>query len=148
MNRSDYLSDIIIETMKKVTSTAHSQEDKDEYDEASWDRSLEDNALDKEVGNRWDDHRNEYLAACLANASERSGDRFANNPDLIERKVSVYLGKHDRANAIISREYEDDDGETINGHILIDHQHDNNHLEGVQRMSSAYFSFTNSGTDE
>ena len=148
MNRNDYLSDIIIETMKNVTEGVKRTEDKDVFDEGPWKKSLEDNGLDEEAGNRWDEHRNGYLASCLASSSEYTGDRFRENPDLVERSVSIYLGKHDRATAIISREYEDDDGEVINSHILIDHQHDNNHLEGVQRMATAYFSFTNSDADE
>ena len=100
MNRNDYLSDIIIETMKNVTEGAKRTEDKDVFDEGPWKQSLEDNDLDEEAGNRWDEHRNGYLASCLASSSEYTGDRFANNPDLIERKVSVYVGKHDRAFAV------------------------------------------------
>lgn len=148
MNRNDYLTDIIIETIKLVAPMVKVKEDQDDYGIDAWQASIKARDLDEEAGNRWDDHRNEYLASCLANSSEHTGDHFRDNPELRERSVNIYLGKHDRAKAIFSREYEDDEGETINSHILVDHVHDNNHLEGVQRMATAYFSFMNTDVED
>lgn len=143
MNRNDFLVDAVIGTLRNIRERAQHSEDRDVYDESNWRASLAEHGLDEEEGNRWDEHRNSYLAGCLANSSEYSGDRFNQNSELLERSVDIYLGRHDRVQAVFSREYEDDEGETIRNHILIDHKHDNNHLEGVQRMASAYFDFTN-----
>lgn len=148
MNRNDYLVDSVVGTLRAIRERAQHSEDRDVYDESNWRASLAEHGLDEEEGNRWDNHRNEYLAGCLADAAEYSGDRFSENRELLERTVDVYLGKHDRVTAVISRGYEDEEGETINNHILIDHKHDNSHLEGVQRMATAYFDFTNTETEE
>lgn len=145
MNRNDYLSESVLATLNSIRNRAHNShsEDRDVYDEDDWRQSLSSHGLDEEEGNRWDEHRNAYLAGCLANSAERSGDRFSENSELLERNVDIYLGRHDRASAVFSREYEDDEGEVIHNHVLIDHMRDNNHLEGVQRMATAYFNFTN-----
>ncbi len=148
MNRSDYLIEAVIEGLKNVRERGSYKEDNDSYKEDAWRASLADNNLNEEEGNRWDEHRNGYLAACLANSAERSAEGFRDNPNLKERTADIYLGKHDRAKAVFSREYENDEDEIIHNHVLVEHTRDNNHLEGVQRMASAYFSFTNSEQDE
>ena len=148
MNRSDYLAEEVINKLRNIRERGNYSEARDVYNEENFNASCAENGLDIAEGNRWDEHKNGYLAACIANSAERSGDRFRDNSDLVERNVEVYLGKYDRATAVISREYEDDEGEIIHNHVLIDHQHTNPHLEGVQRMSSAYFNFTNSDVDE
>lgn len=148
MNRNDYLADAVINTLRSIREQGTYKEDRDVYNESVWDASCAENGLDQAEGNRWDEHKNSFLAACIANSTERSGDGFRDNSELRERTVEVYLGKHDRATAVISRDYEDDEGETIHNHVLVEHQHTNNHLEGVQRMASAYFDFTNSEVEE
>lgn len=148
MNRSDYLIENVIEALKNVRERGTYTEDADKYGEDAWRASLQDSNLNEEEGNRWDEHRNSYLAACIANSSERSADAFRDNVDLRERNVDIYLGRHDRGRAVISREYENEDDDVVNNHVLIEHIRDNNHLEGVQRMATAYFTFTNNEKDE
>lgn len=148
MNRSDYIQEAVSKALKLAREEAISKEDHDEYNEALWRKSLQENDLDEEMGNQWDEHRRSYLAGCLASSAEISGDRFQNNLDLKERNADIYLGRHDRVRAVFSREYVDEDDETVNNHMLIEHTSDNNHLEGVQRMATAYFSFTNSAREE
>ena len=147
MNRNDYLVDAVVATLRSIREQAQHSEDRDVYDENNWRASLAEHGLDEAEGDRWDEHRNSYMAGCLANSAEYSGDRFNENRDLLERNVEIYLGKHDRVSAVFSREYDDEDGETIHNHMLIDHKHDNNHLEGVTRMASAYFDFINIETE-
>lgn len=148
MNSSDYILEVVSSALRRSKESVVTKEDNDSYSEAAWKQSLHENDLDEEQGNKWDDHRNTYLAGCLAASAEISADSFRNNPNLRERNVDIYLGNHDRATAVISREYDDEDGETINNHILIDHSRNNSHLEGVQRMSTAYFSFVNVNEEE
>lgn len=148
MNSSDYIKEAVSKALRGVKESVLSKDDHDEYNENAWKKSLLENDLNEEDCNRYDEHRNSYLAGCLAHSAEVSADKFRSNPDLRERNVEIYLGRHDRASAVISREYEDDEGETINNHILIDHTRDNSHLEGVQRMSTAYFSFVNTNEEE
>ena len=138
MNRSDYLTDTIVSRMNVIRERAQVREDRISRGREGYSEYLNERGLDIDTDDRYADVRNEYLATCIASDSERSAEMFRDNENLKEVSVDYYLGKHDRARAVISREYEDEEGETIYNHLLIEHTHDNPHLEGCKRLAAAY----------
>ena len=138
MNRSDYLTQIVAQSVSRLRESGTVRDDRISRGRDDYAGYLKEQGLDIETDDKYADTRNDYLAGCLAADSERSAEMFRDNEDLKEVNVDVYLGKHDRVRAVISRDYEDEEGETIHNHLLVEHSHDNNHLEGVRRMATAY----------
>ena len=138
MNRNDYLTDTIVSRMNDIRNSANVRDDRISRGRDEYAGYLAGRDMDIETDDRYADARNDYLATCLASDSERACEMFRDNEDLREVNLDYYLGKHDRARAVISREYEDEEGETIYNHLLIEHTRDNPHLEGCKRLASAY----------
>ena len=142
MNRYDYLTDAIVSRMASLREKASAKEDsitrgRDQYTEYLVERGLDINTDDE-----YADARNEYLASCLAVDAELSAEMFRDKEELKDINLKYYLGKHDRVQAVVSREYEDEEGDTIYNHLLVEHTHDNPHLEGVRRLATAYANVT------
>ena len=138
MNRNDYVGDAIVRRMNEIRELAQVKPDSIHRGKESYSKYLQGCSLDIETDEKYGDARNDYLATCLASDAERSGEMFRDNEALKEVNIDYYLGKHDRVRGVVSREYEGDDGETVYNHLLVEHTHDNPHLEGVRRMASAY----------
>lgn len=138
MNRNDYLNDAIVSRMNEVRETGAVSEDRVSRNREAYSTYLAGLNLDIDTDDRYADARNDYLATCLAIDSERSCEMFRDKEELREVNLDYYLGKHDRVRAVISREYDDDEGETVYNHLLVEHTHDNPHLEGVKRLAAAY----------
>ena len=138
MNRNVYLTDTIVSRMNDIREQAVVREDRVSRGRDAYSTYLSGRELDIETDDKYADARNDYLATCLASDSERACEMFRDKEELREVNLDYYLGKHDRVRGVVSREYEDDDGETVHSHLLVEHTHDNPHLEGVKRMASAY----------
>ena len=139
MDRSTFLLQSVIDICGEFNEENVTVTDRDEtiYNEDLLDESLRKKGFDPEVVNAIDEHRNNYLAAASVDFGERSNKRFKEDENLQERRGRVYLGKYDNVNLLASRSYEDSKGETINNHVLIEHNRENNLLESVQTWVSA-----------
>lgn len=138
MNRNDYLTDTIVSRMNDIRNSANVRDDRISRGRDEYAGYLASRDMDIETDDRYADARNDYLATCLASDSERACEMFRDNEDLREVNLDYYLGKHDRVRSVVSRDYEDEDGETVHSHLLVEHTHDNPHLEGVKRLAAAY----------
>lgn len=138
MNRSDYLGEAITHRMNEIRDAAKVKPDSIHRDRDGYAKYLSGCSLDIEIDDQYGEARNNYLATCLASDSERTGEMFRDNESLKEVNLEYYLGKNDRVRGVVSREYESDDGEPVHNHLLVEHTHDNPHLEGVRRLASAY----------
>lgn len=134
----DYLVSDIIKRIKEVSADATEKDNNINYDENSYNNSLTRSGLDPVIGERYKQHDEEYIAAALADSTERSHRKFEEDENLQEVNVGVYLGKGERIRAVISRQYNDNNGDSIYNHVLAEHQRDNKHLEGVQRLASSF----------
>lgn len=137
-NRSDFLVANIIDRIQDISASAKERDNSISYDEPSYTGSLRRSGLDPELASKYKEHDEEYLAATLVDVTERSHRKFEDDEQLQEVNASVYLGARERVRAVISRGYVNNNGETIYNHILAEHQRDNTHLEGVQRLASSY----------
>lgn len=139
-NRNDFLVQSIIDRVEAISGTAKERDNSVSYDEDAYNASLTRNGLDAETSSRYKQHDEEYLAAALTDATERSHRKFADDENLQEVTASVWLGSRERVRAVISRGYTDNNGENVYNHVLAEHQRDNPHLEGVQRLASSFAS--------
>lgn len=142
MNRSDYLSPAIIAQMNAVRDRANVEPDRITRGIDGYNAYLKDLGLDPEVDDQYSEARGNYVATSLASDAERSAEMFRDNEDLKEVHLDYQIGRHERVRTIVSREYENDEGDTENCHMLIEHNRTNTHIEGIQRMAHAYAKIT------
>lgn len=147
-NRSDFLVANIIDRIKDISDAAEERDNSISYNERSYNDSLRRSGLDPEASGKYKEHDEEYLAASLADATERSHRKFSDDEHLQEVNASIYLGARERVRAVISRNYVDHTGETVYNHMLAEHQRENTHLEGVQRLASSFISSRVAETQE
>ena len=137
-NRSEYLIANIIDRIAAISETAKERDNNISYDDEAYHSSLRRHGLDPVVSSQYKEHDEEYLAAVAVDATERSHRKFNEDEALQEVHASVYLGPRERVRMAISRNYIDGNGENIYNHVLAEHQRDNPHLEGVQRLASSF----------
>lgn len=142
MDRNDYLVANVVAAMSTMKPARRRGEDTLVRTDDDLAEHFEQDGKNIDTYNEYVESANSYLAAAIAKDGEEVSSMFTDNEDLKEVNIEYQLGKHTRVRGIVSREYEDDNGDTIHNHLILEESRENSHIDGVRNMLTAFAAAT------